>query len=686
VWGRKRAGDRIAKAVADLEESVRALSDAELGRMTGKLRGRLADEPLDALLPDALAAAREAGRRAIGQRAEDEQIAGAAALCRGRLVEMKTGEGKTLAIALAAYVWSLPDSGVHVITANDYLAERDCTWMRPLYEALGATCAIVSREDGRAWAMAYRADVTYLTTSAAANDYLIGNTFTRPGVRPQRPLRRAIVDEADLLLIDDADYRANFTKKIDADELFVLYRNMARMVARLDRERHCVVDGRRRLVTLTDEGVALMEDLLGVQDLNQATGPELQRALDDCLCARFGYEKDRDYVVLDGSLSALNRATGRIDGVIGFPDGLGHALELKEGLEPSPWRRLRATISHGGLLRLYPHLAAATGTAVEERLYREAYGLEIERIPTHRPVIRIDHAPLYYLDEERRTPAALDRIAGCRAAGQPVLVVTASIPQCTRLSAALRDRGIPHETLTANNHRHEAEIVSRAGRIGAVTLVTRMAGRGVDIRLGGDDAAEHETVVAAGGLCVLGFDLFENRRLELHMRGRAGRRGDPGESAILLSLEDESTAAWFTARALRQLSSLVKNGPLDTKFVISRALLGSLDKATQRQEARALEKFRGYEVGDRQTVEIYRLRDEIIDDEGRSQDDIDGALSVIDELWCEHLVALDDIAAETILHGLSGSAWEARYRQQADRLFLALRARIDSRLAEDGAS
>jgi preprotein translocase subunit SecA len=261
-------------------------------------------------------------------------------------------------------------------------------------------------------------------------------------------------------------------------------------------------------------------------------------------------------------------------------------------------------------------------------------------------------------------------------------VVTASIEQSTEFSAALHERGIPHEVLSPNNHRQEAEIISRAGRVAAVTVVTRMAGRGVDIRLGGDDPEEYQTVVAAGGLYVLGFDLFENRRLEAHMRGRAGRRGDPGESDVLLSLEDPSTAVRFSERSRRQLAGLVKSGPFDSRFLLSRALLGGLDKATQRQESRALTNFRVDEIRDRQMVEIYRLRDEIINDMGLTQAETDAGLSVIDELWCEHLAALLDLSAETTLHGLSGSAWEAHYRQEANRLFRMLRTRIDRELAE----
>jgi len=450
LWGRKLKAGEITRAVGAFEESMRALSDPELRARTAGFKTRLgAGETLDTLLPEVLAAGREAGLRALDQRAVDEQIAGAMALCRGRLVEMKTGEGKTLAIALAAYAWSLPGEGVHVLTANDYLADRDTEWMRPLYAAL------------------------------------------------------------------------------------------------------------------------------------------------------------------------------------------------------------------------------------EERLYREAYGLETERIATHAPVLRIDHAPIIYATGEQRTRAALDRIAERRAAGRPVLVVTASIVQSGEFSEALRERGIPHEVLSAANHLQEAEILGRAGRVGAVTVVTRMGGRGVDIRLGGDDPAEHEAVVRAGGLYVLGFDLYENRRLELQVRGRAGRRGDPGESDVLLSAEDPSTAAHFSGSARASLKSMLKSGKgtIDTSLLVAYVLERNLNKATLRFEEHLLTNFRFDEIREEQTKEIYRLRDEFLD-ENRA------AAAVIDEHWPDHLVALQDVSGMTALHGLSGSDWEARYRQEANRLFRELRARIDREVGE----
>lgn len=684
--------------------------------MTGWFTYRLgAGETLDALLPEILAAGREAGVRALGQRAVDEQIAGAAALCAGRLVEMRTGEGKTLAIALAAYAWSLPGEGVHVLTANDYLAERDAAWMGPLYEMLGVSCARVAGQRG-GLASDYAADVTYLTPYQAGTAFLRDQAVREPEARVQRPLSRAIIDEADLILIENARNGVNITIDVDTPALEARDRNLARAVGRLDPERDVVVDGARRMATLTDAGTVRMEDLLGVADLYQETWPELLRALDDALRARFAYLRDRDYVVLDSDVSLLSAATGRVDEIIRPEDGLRQAIEIKEGLAVSPRKRVIGMIGQRALLRRYPRLAGATGTALEDRLYREAYGLEIERIPTHAPVLRIDHAPIVYPTGEQRTGAALDRIAERRAAGRPVLVVTASIEQCGTFAAALGGRGIPHEVLTAANHGQEAEIFARAGRVGAVTVVTRMAGRGVDIRLGGDDPAEHESVVRAGGLYVLGFDLYENRRLELQMRGRAGRRGDPGESDVLLSLQDPSTRGRFPAYMHALLDQTLKSSgrPLDTSVMLAKSFERALDNATLRLEDTLLLQIQGDAVGEEQTVEIYRLRDEFLDGarahaaflaclESCGDAELKAAyarrveqlsepvihelerlagMAMIDKQWPDHLITLKNTAGVTTFHSLTGSAWNTHYRQLANERFQAMRARLDRDVVE----
>ena len=620
LWRRARGDAGGAGAAESFEERMRSLSDAGLRELTGAFRARAEqDRELGSLLPEALAAAREAAARALGERATPEQLRGAMALCRGRLAEMKTGEGKTLAIALAAYAWSLAGEGVHILTANDYLAARDAAWMRPVFEALGVSSAVVGGADRTARRAAYAADVTYATVGEAGFDFLRDRLVWSVLKQAQRPLRRAIVDEADAVLIDDALHASNVTRNTDDTETVALYRKMAAVVDRLDAESDCVVDGPRFLATLTEKGVSRVEDLLGTSDFYRDAAAELQRALDDTLCARFAYVRDRDYVVLDGGVSHLDRLTGRLDQFVRLPAGLNTAIQIREGLEVTPPHEIFATITYRGFVRQYPKLAATTGTAMEERLYREGYGLEIERVPVHRPVRRIDHDPVIHPNDLRRAEAVLAHIAEQRAAGRPVLLVTASIAQSEDISARLDERGVPHTVLTAKNHRQEAEVIARAGRAGAVTVVTRMAGRGVDIRLGGRDPREHEAVVRAGGLFVLGFDLYESRRLEQHMRARAGRRGDPGESLVLLSMQDPSTRARFSSTARHMLDTAMgTDGTFDANRLVGRAMRKSLDRANERWERYTLERFAAEAVADDQAAQIRLLRDTVFEGDGTS--------------------------------------------------------------------
>jgi preprotein translocase subunit SecA len=625
---RPARGEADAAGAGAFEERMRALTDAELRELTGALRSAAAGgQGLEAVLPEALAAAREAGARALGERATPEQVRGALALCRGRLAELRTGEGKTLMIALAAYAWSLAGEGVHVLTANGYLARRDAEWMQPVFEALGVSSALVAGVDRDARRAAYAADVTYLTAAEAGYDLLRDNLRTSAADRVQRPLRRAIVDEADAVLIDDGLHNVNISVANHDEKTVELYRKTAAVVRRLDAATDWTVDAQRLMVTLTERGVFRVEDLLGTSDFYRDAEPELQRALDDTLRAWFAYERDREYVVLDGVVSSLDRLTGRLDHVVRLPAGLNTALEIKERIAVTPQPTTIAMLSQRGLVRRYPRLAATTGTAMEERLYREAYGLEVERIPTHRPVRRVDRSPVVHRDDEQRAAAVLERVAAQRAAGRPVLLVTASIAQTDDISARLTRRGIPHTVLTAKNHEQEAEVIAHAGRTGAVTVVTRMAGRGVDIRLGGDDVREHAAIVRAGGLYVLGFDLYENRRLEQHMRSRAGRRGDPGESLVLLSLQDPSTRTRFSPTARRILEATAGKQGFDTGRMLGRRLTDSLDGANRRWELHTLSRFETEAVLDDQAAQIHRLREALFAGDG------------VDRLFREHMHA-----------------------------------------------
>ncbi|MEY9835724.1 DEAD/DEAH box helicase [Streptacidiphilus sp. EB103A] len=631
VWpGRFGPGDRmsarcrrIVAAANALESSVRSRSDAELVVLVEELRQQHASGPSDALLTQAAAVVRESVRRVMRLRLDDVQLIGGIALHHGSMVEMKTGEGKTLAIVLPAFLGALGGSGVHVMTANDYLVERDTTALRPVYENLGMTCGMVREAAGppqekrlRARA-AYAADVTYGTVQAFVYDYLRDNIAWTEDETVQRGRYLAIVDEADFVMVDEARQRPNLSKTVK--HTGPDYRTMTAVVARLRAGMHYTVDPHRQQVALTDTGLERVEDQLGVTDLYNSAGPDLLRALDGVLKAREVYRRDRDYLVEDGEIRIVDLTTGRLSTATSLGSEVMQALAVKEGLEIPEQSQILASVSVDMFLRGYQRLAAITGVATEPRAYSRIYGLETVRVPTARPVLRVDHPVSYFADGDLRLAAALRTTAKRRATGQPVLLGTTSIAQAEQVSAALAEQGIPHEMLTAKNHAAEAEIIARAGRVGAVTVVTRMGGRGVDIRLGGEHAADRDAVVRSGGLYVLALDLFESRRLELHMRGRAGRRGDPGASEVFVALDDTSLAPLISARILGMLHrSLMLSGGTEpiAGAATTRALERGLDRRTEQQVENLCRKVRYDEVAGEQCDLIYRRRRELLENQG----------------------------------------------------------------------
>jgi preprotein translocase subunit SecA len=684
VLGRCRAA---VGAVNALESDRRAWSDAELRAVTGRLRERLAGgADLDSLLPEAFAAVREAASRTIGQRPVDEQIMGAVALHLGTLVEMKTGEGKTLTSTLPAYLNALSGRGVHVMTANDYLVARDAEWMGPVYRALGLECGVVlasGKVEPAARRAAYAADITYGTASEMAYDYLRDNMVRAIGDVVQRGHRLAIVDEADLILIDQARTEPRLTQTITPSGLS--YSAAAIIAWRLERDRHYAVDAHRKMVSLTDEGIARVEDLLGTPDLFGSADPAAMRRLDCALRAKEVYQRDQDYIVVDGVVEIVDRLTGRVNADSAFGDGLPQAIEVKEGLVVRPEHQELVTITTREYLRQYERLAGLTGVATEAEAYRRAYGLDTVAIPTHRPMRRVDRPARFYSNDRRRLDAVVDEVAVRRASGRPVLVGAGSIAQSEQVSRALCDRGIPHEVLNAKNHRDEAQIIARSGRIGAVTVVTRMAGRGVDIRLGGDDPTEHEAVLRHGGLYVLAVDVFETRRLESHLRGRAGRRGDPGESAMFLSLEDESLRFFVRAESLEKLADSFGDsaGSVQNK-VIGRALERALDRRTAHLVDRLVDSVRYDDVLGRQRTEIYALRRSYLEGAALGVADLElerrVALSVIDRDWRQHLQVMGDVFDGVTLHSLTGSDPLAWFQREGAARFAALLQRISEEI------
>ncbi|HEV2639177.1 MAG TPA: hypothetical protein VGX23_28815 [Actinocrinis sp.] len=609
-----------------LEPQVRKLTDEGLRATGGDLRRRLAGgaDPA-ALLPQAFATVREAAWRTIGQRVDDEQIMGGVALHLGVLAEMKTGEGKTLTITLPAYLNGLSGQGVHVITGNDFLAARDAEWMGPVYRALGLECALVRSEDKRfelaRHRAAYAADVTYGTLSEMACDYLRDNRVSAPDQLIQRGRGFLIVDEADQVMIDEARSVPSIFMEVRAGaeqsgKAAAEVKAVARAAEEFERGVHYGVDESRKMVTLTDAGIARAEEWFEVANFyGSVENGRLRILLENAIMAKDLFARDRDYVVVDGAILVVDVVSGRVRPQAVYDRGLAQAIEAKEGLLIEGGSVTVANISAHQYLRLYDRLAGVTAVAVEAEAYRRVYGLETVVIPTHRPVLRVDRPIAVFQNDRFRLGAVVEAVAAKRAAGRPVLIGAGSVEQSEQVSGALSERGIPHRVLNARNHQAEGKIIAEAGRVGAVTVVTRMAGRGVDIPLGGDDPAEHECVVTSGGLYVLATDLYETRRLGLHMRGRAGRRGDPGESDVFLSCEDATLLRMLGPKLMAQVagaalgSSKVLRVDFADRF-FTRIMEAGLNERTARQ-VRALVSTIPVDdvIGERREA-VYRLRRE----------------------------------------------------------------------------
>ncbi len=572
---RRLAG--LANQVNALEDDFVALSDAELRALTPQYRERLeAGESLDDLLPEAFATVREAARRTLGQRHYDVQLMGGAALHLGNIAEMRTGEGKTLVSTLPAYLNGLAGKGVHVITVNDYLAERDSEWMGRIHRFLGLSVGVIlSTMTPAERREAYNCDITYGTNNEFGFDYLRDNMAWDLEELVQRGHNFAIVDEVDSILIDEA--RTPLIISGPADEATKWYVEFAKLVQRLRTEDDYEVDEKKRTVGITEPGVERTEDWLGIDNLYEAVNTPLVGYLNNALRAKELFKRDRDYVLMNGEILIVDEHTGRILQGRRYNEGLHQAIEAKEGVEIKAENQTLATITLQNFFRMYDKLSGMTGTAMTEASeFNQIYKLGVVQIPTNRPMIRGDEADLVYRTEDAKYVAVIEDIAERYEKGQPVLVGTVSVEKSEHLSGLLTRRGIPHEVLNAKHHDREASIVAQAGHKSAITVATNMAGRGTDIMLGGnpefmaaaeltraglspvDDAeayeaawpaalttaknavaSEHEEVVAMGGLYVLGTERHESRRIDNQLRGRSGRQGDPGETRFYLSLADD---------------------------------------------------------------------------------------------------------------------------------------------------
>ncbi len=588
----------VAEAVNDLEAETAALDNPSLRAKTDEFRRRLdRGETPDDLLPEAFAVVREAARRAIGLRHFDVQIVGGVVLHQGRIAEMKTGEGKTLVATLAAYLNALGDGGVHVVTVNDYLARRDAAWMGAVYHLLGMTTTALQNQGALAFRPgkdnengaeaaevmtpcsrqeAYRADITYGTNAEFGFDYLRDNMVAELDKRVQRPLSYAIVDEVDNILIDEA--RTPLIISGPAQDSPSDYQKFSKLVPQLSAETDFTVDEKHRAVSLSAEGIDRMERLLRIKDLYGEDNLRTVAFVENALKARVLFERDRDYVVKDGEVVIVDEFTGRLMPGRRYSEGLHQALEAKEGLRVQRESITYATITLQNYFRLYEKLAGMTGTAATEaEEFWKIYKLDVVVIPPNRANARTDGSDLIYSTEQGKWRAVVDEIEDRHRAGQPVLVGTVDIAKSEHLSDMLKRRRVRHEVLNAKHHEREAQIVAEAGRPGAVTVATNMAGRGTDIILGGspDSRSEgewrrdHERVVDAGGLHVIGTERHEARRIDNQLRGRSARQGDPGSTRFYVSLEDDLMRRFAGDRikSIMTWTGIDEDTPLENKMI-----------------------------------------------------------------------------------------------------------------------
>ncbi len=724
----KRLQPRV-KAINALEEDIQKLSDEELRAKTEEFRARLKDgATLDSLLAEAFATVREAAVRTLGQRHYDVQLIGGIVLHECKISEMKTGEGKTLVSTLAGYLNALPGKGVHIVTVNDYLASRDSAWMGRVFEFLGMTTGcIIPNMDDEARKQAYAADITYATNNELGFDYLRDNMKFHPDAMVQRPPSFAIVDEVDSILIDEA--RTPLVISGPTEDKSDLYVSIDKIIPELIAEDY-EVDEKARTVTLTEEGMEHLEQILIEHDLIKGENMydfgnvAVVHHVNQALRAHTLFTREKDYIVKNNEVIIIDEFTGRMMEGRRFSDGLHQALEAKEDAEIQSENQTLASVTFQNYFRLYPRLSGMTGTALtEEAEFGEIYGLGVIEIPTHLPIGRVDDDDEIYRTATEKFNAIVDQIVICQKAGQPILVGTVSIERSEYLSDMLKERKIKHNVLNAKFHEQEAYIIGQAGRYSAVTIATNMAGRGTDIQLGGnldmrleaeiDDidetarkktadkiiaevAAEKEKVIAAGGLYVLGTERHESRRIDNQLRGRSGRQGDPGHSKFFLSMEDDLMRIFGGER----MDSLMqKFGFEEGESLIHPWLNRAVEKSQEKVEARNYEirknllKFdnvmndqrkaiydqrREVMVSDDLTETLNDMRAQVIEDlvethippRAYPQDwDADGISEEVTRIFGRDFSLRDWINEE----GIDSGAFEDRLIEEADR-FMAKRA------------
>ena len=723
-WLKKIFGDANAKAlkklepivarVNELEKEYEKLSGDELRGKTKEFKNRLNNgESFGDILPEAFAAVRESAKRTLGQRHFDVQIMGGIVLNNGGIAEMRTGEGKTLVATLPVYLNALSGNGAHVITVNDYLARRDAVWMGQIYNALGLSIGCITHDSSFLYdpahnskdkerdtlgafkvvheflrpcfrKEAYSADITYGTNNEFGFDYLRDNMAYSPEQVSQRPHNFAIVDEIDSILIDEA--RTPLIISAPDEESGELYKIFAKITPSLSEGTDYTVDEKMKATTITEAGIEKVERMLGVSDIYSEKGIRYVHQLEQALRAKVLFLRDRDYVVKNGEVIIVDEFTGRLMPGRRWSEGLHQAVEAKEGVEVQKESRTLATITFQNYFRMYKKLCGMTGTAqTSAEEFNKVYGLDVFQIPTNKSLGRKDHPDKVFQNENGKWKAVIREITERHKLNQPVLVGTVSIEKNERLSAMLSRDGIPHKLLNAKKHEEEGEIIAQAGRPGAVTVATNMAGRGVDIILGGNPFSAEEARKAreAGGLYVLGTERHEARRIDDQLRGRSGRQGDPGATQFFVSMEDDLMRIFGSDRIKKLMGTfgIPEDEPIENGMV-SRAI----ESAQSRIEGFNFDARKHVleydDVMNKQRTAIYNKRREMLLLSNEDEQKKILKLRVIDLLWMEHIESMEHMRSSVRLRAYGQRDPLVEYKKEGARMFQELLVNIDLKTEE----
>ena len=725
-------------AVNKLEEDFKKLSGEELKNKTQELKNRInppvgGGELLDDILPDAFALVREAAKRTLNQRHYDVQLLGGIILHQGKIAEMKTGEGKTLVATLPAYLNALEDKGVHIVTVNDYLSRRDAVWMGQVYNALGLSVGCINHEASYLYDVqhsmsntdkirdelgsfkivheflrpcsrkeAYAADITYGTNNEFGFDYLRDNLAQSPEQVMQRDYNYAVVDEIDSILIDEA--RTPLIISMAAEESSDFYITFAKIADKLQKETDYAVDEKMKAISLTEEGIERAEKLLGVGDIYTEKGVRYVHHLECAVRAKALFHKDKDYVVKGGEVIIVDEFTGRLMPGRRWSEGLHQAIEAKEGANIQKESRTMASVTFQNYFKMYKKLSGMTGTALTSaEEFHKVYNLETMPIPTNKPLGRKDSPDLIFQTETGKFQAAARKIKELNEQGRPVLVGTVSIEKNEKLSAYLKKEGVPHRLLNAKNHEEEGEIIAQAGRKGGVTIATNMAGRGVDIVLGGNPPSPEQSrgVRDLGGLFVLGTERHEARRIDNQLRGRAGRQGDPGETQFFVSLEDDLMRIFGSDRIKTMMGrfGIPEDQPIENSLV-SKAIESAQEKIEGFNFDARKHLLEYDDVMNHQRKIIYERRKKILFDKdsfikeelekiipekiesippemGRSL-----MLQAIDRVWVDHLEMMDYMRSSVRLRAYGQRDPLVEYKNEGLRMFRQLESAINNLIAE----